>query len=256
MQSSNVALDQPLIKARDICFSRANKIILDKVDIEILPAQILTLIGPNGAGKTTLVRILLNLVNADSGSIVTKPNLSVGYMPQKLSLDSSMPLNVRRFLALTGANKAEVSEALERVKVPDIGKHVMAQLSGGELQRVMLARAILRKPDLLVLDEPVQGVDIAGQSTLYRLIGDLRGELGCSVLMISHDLHLVMAQTDTVVCLNHHVCCQGHPENVSDDPAFLELFGRQTDAGVAIYTHHHDHSHDNGICDHPHESET
>lgn len=234
---------QPLLSASGILFERQGKTILDHVDISIGRGEILTLIGPNGAGKTTLVRILLGLLTPDQGEINRSKRLTIGYMPQKLSLDSSMPLTVKRFLALTGAKPQVISDALSRVGVPTVDQQMMSQLSGGELQRVMLARAIVRKPDLLVLDEPVQGVDITGQSKLYHLISDLRKELGCAVLMISHDLHLVMAQTDTVVCLNHHICCHGHPENISTDPAFLELFGQQTDTGVVVYTHHHDHQH-------------
>ncbi|WP_434064654.1 zinc ABC transporter ATP-binding protein ZnuC [Sessilibacter corallicola] len=244
---------QPLLSANNVLFQRNGKAILDGVDIQIQRGEILTLIGPNGAGKTTLVRILLGLLSPDKGNIKRSKNLTIGYMPQKLSLDGSMPLTVDRFLALTGSKPAAIGEALARVDVPAIGRQLMSKLSGGELQRVMLARAIVRKPDLLVLDEPVQGVDITGQSKLYRLIGELRSELNCAVLMISHDLHLVMAQTDTVVCLNHHICCQGHPESISTDPAFLELFGQQTDTGVAVYTHHHDHQHDSGETRHPHQ---
>ncbi|WP_317932791.1 zinc ABC transporter ATP-binding protein ZnuC [Halioxenophilus sp. WMMB6] len=236
-----------LLSATDICFQRDDKAILQNVSLELQRGEILTLIGPNGAGKTTLVRILLGLLHADSGSVQFAPGVSVGYMPQKLFIDNTMPLSVYRFLALTGKTcRAEVVAALQRVGVNDLINTEMTRLSGGELQRVMLARAILRKPDLLVLDEPVQGVDISGQSQLYRLIGQLRTELGSAVVMVSHDLHLVMAQTDTVVCLNHHICCHGHPEHVSVDPAFLELFGRQQDTGVAVYTHHHDHQHRHG----------
>lgn len=244
-----------VLAANHINFTRDGKTILQDVSLTLNRGEIVTLIGPNGAGKTTLVRILLNLVSADSGQIERAPNAAVGYMPQKLHIDNTMPLSVYRFLALTGADKLAIRAALARVGVQDLGNQGITRLSGGELQRVMLARAILRKPDILVLDEPVQGVDIAGQSQLYRLISQLRDEFHCAVLMISHDLHLVMAQTDTVVCLNHHVCCHGHPENVSADPAFLELFGHQQDTGVAMYTHHHDHQHRHGsgeCIDHKH----
>lgn len=241
-----------LLAASNVNFTRDGKAILSNVNLTLNAGEILTLIGPNGAGKTTLVRILLNLQAADTGQIDLKPGAVVGYMPQKLFIDNTMPLSVYRFLALTGGSKGDISDALQRVGVADLTAKAMSTLSGGEMQRVMLARAILRKPDILVLDEPVQGVDIAGQSQLYGLIGQLRDQLNCGVLMISHDLHLVMAQTDTVICLNHHICCQGHPENVSADPAFLELFGHQQDTGVAMYTHHHDHQHRHGsgeCCD-------
>ena len=244
-----------VLSANHIHFARQGKAILQDVSLNLNRGEIVTLIGPNGAGKTTLVRILLNLLPADSGQVERFGNPNIGYMPQKLHIDNSMPLSVHRFLSLTGADKHAIGQALARVGVPDSKNQAVTRLSGGELQRVMLARAILRKPDILVLDEPVQGVDIAGQSQLYRLITELRDEFQCAVLMISHDLHLVMAQTDTVVCLNHHICCHGHPESVSADPAFLELFGSQEDAGVAMYTHHHDHQHRHGsgeCIDHKH----
>jgi len=241
-----IVLTSTLLTARGINFQRESKAILSDVNLDLHRGEILTLIGPNGAGKTTLVRILLKLQAADSGSVMRAEGAVIGYMPQKLFIDNTMPLSVYRFLALTGGSKSDIGTALGRVGVVDLQRQAMARLSGGELQRVMLARAILRKPDILVLDEPVQGVDIAGQSQLYRLITQLRDELDCGVLMISHDLHLVMAQTDTVICLNHHICCHGHPESVSADPAFLELFGREQDTGVAMYTHHHDHQHRHG----------
>ncbi|HHJ4328331.1 TPA: ATP-binding cassette domain-containing protein, partial [Klebsiella pneumoniae] len=168
----------------------------------------------------------------------------IGYMPQKLQIEPGLPLSVLRFLQLVPAVSAAAARAaLQEVNAVAALHRPMQSLSGGELQRVLLARALLRKPQLLVLDEPLQGVDVVGQAELYRLIGQLRGRYGCGVLMVSHDLHLVMSATDQVVCLNRHVCCSGHPEQVSSDPAFVELFGQ--DAGsLAIYHHHHDHGHD------------
>jgi zinc transport system ATP-binding protein len=232
-----------LIRAQNLSFSRGGKTIVDKVSLDLQRKQILTLIGPNGAGKTTLVRLLLGLIKPDSGEVIRSGTPTVGYMPQKLFIDATMPLNVRRFLALTGASEDAIRRALGRVGMAEHGNSRVVDLSGGELQRVLLARAIARKPDVLVLDEPVQGVDVAGQTQLYQLITALRDELSAAVLMISHDLHLVMAQTDQVVCLNQHVCCHGHPDNVSEHPAYLELFGQPKDAGVSVYTHHHDHQH-------------
>lgn len=237
-----------LLTANNLNFSRDGKVILSDINLSLDRGEIVTLIGPNGAGKTTLVRVLLNLQSPNSGDVRISKGAVIGYMPQKLFIDNTMPLSVYRFLALTNARKPEISAALAQVGVAGLQKRAMNQLSGGELQRVLLARAILRKPDILVLDEPVQGVDISGQSQLYDLIGKLRDELNCGVLMISHDLHLVMAKTDTVLCLNQHICCHGHPEKVSVDPAFLELFGHQKDTGVAVYTHHHDHDHSSGEC--------
>lgn len=223
---------------------RDGQVILQGVSLRLNPGEIVTVIGPNGAGKTTLVRVVLGLQSLSDGQVRRSAATRIGYMPQKLVVDRSMPLSVERFLRLTGADHRAAHAALERVGVADVLRRPVAQVSGGELQRVLLARAILRRPDLLVLDEPAQGVDISGQAELYTLIKALRDELGCAVLMVSHDLHLVMAQTDTVLCLNQHVCCHGHPEQVSNDPAYLNLFGHKEAEALAVYHHHHDHHHD------------
>lgn len=228
-----------LLDVNDVSIHRNDKTLLDRVSFSIDREQIVTLIGPNGAGKTTLVRIILGLLAPDNGSVVPAPGIRVGYMPQKLVIDATLPLKVKGFLRLADRNRENCLAALARVGVEHLWQEQVHSLSGGETQRMMLARALLRRPDLLVLDEPVQGVDVAGQEQLYKLISRIRRELGCGILMVSHDLHLVMAATDTVICLNRHVCCQGSPEQVSNDPVFTELFGRRT----ALYTHHHDHNH-------------
>jgi len=233
-----------LIEARSLSLRFGDKDVLDDVSLKIHPGEIVTLIGPNGAGKTSLVRLVLGLQKPNSGSIQKKSGLKVGYMPQKLHVEPSLPLTVRRFLSLASQDSHAIDSALQRTGVYHLRNSPMQALSGGETQRVLLSRALLRKPDLLVLDEPVQGVDVAGQSALYRLITEIRDQLQCGVLMVSHDLHLVMAATDTVVCLNQHVCCHGHPEAVTEDPAYLELFGQVSNSGIAVYTHHHDHDHD------------
>ncbi|MEH6387969.1 zinc ABC transporter ATP-binding protein ZnuC [Pseudomonas profundi] len=218
--------------------------ILDQVNLRVEPGEIVTLIGPNGAGKTSLVRIVLGLLKADSGTVTRKSRLRIGYMPQKLQVDATLPLTVLRFLMLAPRVKRPAAvEALEEVGAGHLAQRPLQQVSGGELQRILLARALLRKPHLLVLDEPVQGVDVNGQIELYELITRLRDRYGCGVLMVSHDLHLVMSTTNTVVCLNRHVCCSGRPEQVSLDPAFVALFGEQASA-LAVYNHHHDHDHD------------
>lgn len=233
-----------LIKLEGISVSLSGQPVLQHVQLALRSGEIVTLIGPNGAGKTTLVRTVLGLLKPDSGTVRRKPRLRIGYMPQKLHVDATLPLSVLRFLRLVpGVDRAAALAALEEVGAPQVIDSPLQGISGGELQRVLLARALLREPELLVLDEPVQGVDVAGQAELYRLISLLRDRHGCGVLMVSHDLHLVMSATDQVICLNRHVCCSGHPEQVSNDPAFIELFGQDAKS-LAIYHHHHDHSHD------------
>lgn len=218
--------------------------ILEQVSLCVRRGEVVTLIGPNGAGKTSLVRIVLGLLAADKGQVQRRSGLRIGYMPQKLQVDATLPLTVERFLMLSpGTRRPAAETALAEVSASHLLKRPLQQVSGGELQRILLARALLRKPDLLVLDEPVQGVDVNGQIELYQLITRLRDRYNCGVLMVSHDLHLVMSTTNTVVCLNRHVCCSGHPEKVSTDPAFVALFGEQAGA-LAVYNHHHDHDHD------------
>ncbi len=237
-------MSEPLIRLQQISVGFRQESVLENVQLTVNAGEIVTLIGPNGAGKTTLVRAVLGLLKPDSGSVWRKPRLRIGYMPQKLTVDPTLPLSVLRFLRLVpGVDRAAALTALAEVGAEQVIDSPLQNISGGELQRVLLARALLREPELLVLDEPVQGVDVAGQAELYRLITELRDRHGCGVLMVSHDLHLVMSTTDQVVCLNRHVCCSGHPEQVSGDPAFVELFGQDAQS-LAIYHHHHDHSHD------------
>jgi len=219
--------------------------VLQNVDLRVTEAEIVTLIGPNGSGKTSLVRAALGLVKAHSGSIWRKPDLRIGYVPQSIKVDQALPLSVRRFVTLGPAVKAEdASQALDELEVTAMQDQPIQSLSGGEMRRVLLARALAQQPELLVLDEPTAGVDVGGQANLYALIEDLRNHHGYAVLLISHDLHLVMASTDRVVCLNRHVCCTGTPQDVAEDPEYLTLFGRQHKAQLALYTHHHDHHHD------------
>ena len=232
-----------LVRLDNVCVGFAGQRVLENVTLDIKAGEIITLIGPNGAGKTTLVRSLLGLLAPDQGQIWRKAKLRIGYMPQKLTVEASLPLTVLRFLQMVpGTSKTDVLKALEEVGARVTAETALQKISGGQLQRVLLARALLRKPELLVLDEPVQGVDVAGQAELYRLIGKLRERYGCGVVMVSHDLHLVMSATDQVICLNRHICCQGHPSQVSEDPAFIELFGHDAKS-LAVYHHHHDHAH-------------
>lgn len=243
--SSPEKSSQQLISANSIGISFADRVILKDISLTVSEGQVLSLIGPNGAGKTTLIRLLLGLLQADTGSIERSKNLKVGYMPQRMKLEHTLPVSVNRFLALSPRSTSQsIDELLKLLKIEHLSGQQLSSVSGGELQRVLLARALLGNPQLLILDEPAQGVDIAGQAELYQLIGDISTQRNCGVLMISHDLHLVMSATDEVVCLNHHVCCHGKPEQVSNDPAFLELFGASVSEGLAVYSHNHNHEHE------------
>lgn len=235
---------QDLVRLHGVNVSFGDNHVLQQVEMALHRGCITTLIGPNGAGKTTLVRVVLGLIEPDSGEVWRERALRIGYMPQKLHVDRTFPLTVERFLRTAGIRDSQaLRAALADVGAEKLFKQSIHDLSGGEMQRVLLARALLRDPTLLVLDEPVQGVDINGQIELYDLIGRIRDRRGCGVLMISHDLHLVMAATDHVVCLNHHICCSGHPEQVSNDPSYQALFGQAGAHALALYNHHHNHRH-------------
>lgn len=232
-----------LIQAERLEYREGARYILQDVSLVLKKGQIVSIVGPNGAGKTTLLKILLGLIKPTSGKVLTLANLRIGYMPQRLEVDRLFPLTVQRFLQLGQAN-VSLEKTLNEVGVrSQILANPLYTLSGGELQRVLLARALLRQPQLLVLDEPAQGVDLLGQGEFYDLIARIREQQGCAILLVSHDLNVVMAQTDIVVCLNQHVCCSGHPDKVSKDPAFTALFGHVAQ-NLAFYTHRHDHHHD------------
>jgi len=219
--------------------------ILSGVNLELSSGEIVSLIGPNGAGKTTLIRAMLGLVPHQRGRIEKASNLVIGYMPQRLTLDPVLPLTVRRFLRMAAkAGRGDILTVLGEVGVPQLLESQVQSLSGGEFQRVLLARALLRNPDLLVLDEPAQQVDFQGQIDMFELIEQVRRARGCGVLVVSHDLHMVMRATDRVLCLNGHICCSGAPEAVSAHPEYVALFGPRAAESVALYHHHHRHAHD------------
>lgn len=242
-----------LIEARGVGFSTRRRVILEDVDLAVAKGEILTLIGLNGAGKSTLVRILLGLERPTSGTTWSRPGLKVGYTPQHMEFDRTLPLDVRGFLRLAGKfSDAELLNALTLVRAEGCFASEVGTLSGGELHRVMLARALLREPDLLVLDEPLAGVDVAGEAELYELISTIRDETGAGVLLVSHDIHVVMAQADRVVCLNRKVLCSGAPRSVAANQAFRDTFGGHIAETLAVYPHH-DHSHNHPHTDHSHD---
>ena len=234
-----------LLSAHDASLTIRGRAILDRVNLDVRAGEIVTVIGPNGAGKSTLVRCMLGLQPLTSGKIVRRKDLRVGYVPQRFPLTPNVPLDLRRLLSLTlGPSEAEIDQALAETGIAQLKTANVAELSGGELQRALLARALLRKPEILVLDEPVQAVDFVGEAKLYELISNIRKHHGCGILMVSHDLHMVMAESDHVVCLNGHVCCEGGPQKVQQDPEFAKLFGPSAARMIAAYTHHHDHDHE------------
>lgn len=256
---------EKLIELKDAGVFRDGRWLVRNVDLSVERGEIVTLIGPNGAGKSTAARMALRIIKPDEGKVVHQTGLRIGYVPQKITIDRTLPLSVERLLTLTGAlGKKDIISALEAVGIAHLLKAETAHLSGGEFQRALMARAIARKPDLLVLDEPVQGVDFSGEAALYELISTVRDETGCGVLLISHDLHLVMAATDRVICLNGHVCCSGTPRDVTTSAEYIRLFGRRAVGPLAVYEHRHDHTHlpdgrvlhaDGSVTDHCHEDD-
>ena len=236
---------EALVSGRGLTVERDGRLLIDSIDIHIRAGEIVTLIGPNGAGKSTLVRTLLGLISTTRGSVLRQPGLVIGYAPQRFDVDRALPLTVERFLKLGGkADAARIAATLAEVGASKVAGQQIASLSGGELQRVILARALLRSPQLLVLDEPVRGVDFAGEAELYELIGTLRDQRQLGVLLVSHDLHVVMARSNRVLCINRHLCCSGVPHTVARDPEYVRLFGAEAARAFAVYHHEHDHRHD------------
>lgn len=237
-----------LVSGESLVLSLGGRRVLDRVSIEVHRNEVVSLIGPNGAGKTTAARTLLGLIKPDEGTVRHAPGVRVGYVPQRIAPEAVLPLTVRRFLAMAGRRtRASIAATLEEVGAPALMEQQLSNLSGGEYRRVLLARALLRDPDLLVLDEPVQQVDFAGQLAMHQLIGRLHERRGCGILFISHDLHLVLGATDRVICINGHICCAGAPEAVSRHPEYVSLFGPSAAAALAVYTHDQDHRHDHSV---------
>ncbi|MFN3607054.1 MAG: ATP-binding cassette domain-containing protein, partial [Cypionkella sp.] len=233
-----------LLSAQNISVTYGAHRVLSDVTMAIKPTEIVTILGPNGSGKSTLLRALLGIVPLSAGRVQRTPQLRLGYVPQKLAIDRAMPITLRRFLSLPArVTDTDARAALARVGLGGQEGAQLGALSGGQLQRAMLARALLTRPQLLVLDEPTQGLDQQGEASFYRLIEALRHETGAGVLMVSHDLHVVMAASDRVICLNGHICCEGAPAVVSTAPEYRALFGLGTEGALALYQHHHDHSH-------------
>jgi len=241
-----------LITAENVSVSFGANAVLHDVSLAVEPGEIVTVVGPNGSGKTTLLRLLIGAESPSAGRITHKSGLRIGYVPQKLHIDPTLPITVDRFLRLPGGTpRAACTAALERAGVPGLSNRQMSALSGGQFQRVLLARALINEPDLLLLDEATQGLDQPGSAAFYQQIEEVRQNTGCAILMISHELHVVMAASDRVICLNGHVCCQGTPETVSAAPEYRALFGSGTGGALALYRHEHDHTHDE-TCAHDH----
>jgi len=251
-----------IVKLDNAGVSRAGKWMVRGVSFSVARGEIVTLVGPNGSGKSTTAKLALGIIKPDEGLVEKPANLCVGYVPQKLTIDETLPLRVARFMRLTSSlSQSDMDAALEATGTAHLANSNVQTLSGGEFQRVMLARAIARKPDLLVLDEPVQGVDFNGEVSLYELIVKVRNSLDCGVILVSHDLHVVMAASDSVICLNGHVCCRGTPKIVAESDEYRALFGERASKTLALYEHQHDHTHlpdgrvqhlDGSITDHCH----
>jgi zinc transport system ATP-binding protein len=240
-----------LIETRGMSVGYSGQPALHDVDFTIARGEIVTVVGPNGSGKSTLVKTLMGLLKPTAGKVSRMQGLRIGYVPQKLYIDATLPMTVARFLSLPERRTPEeIAAMLARVGASGLESRQMTRLSGGQFQRVLLARAMLSHPDLLILDEPTQGLDQPGVAEFYRLIEEVRREDGCAVLLVSHDLHVVMRASDRVICLNGHVCCEGAPESVAAAPEYRALFGEEARGALALYAHHHDHSHDHDH-DHP-----
>jgi len=234
-----------LVTVEDLSVVYGAHTVLSGVSMQVKPGEIVTIVGPNGSGKTSLLRAIIGAVTPAKGRVTRADGVRIGYVPQRLHVDPTLPITVARFLRLPGGIAPDaIAEALAAAGVPDLTSRQMSQLSGGQFQRVLLARALIGKPDILLLDEATQGLDQPGSAAFYRQIEEVRRRTGCAVLMISHELHVVMSASDRVICLNGHVCCEGTPAVVASAPEYRALFGIGTGGAFALYQHDHDHAHD------------
>lgn len=235
--------ENPLLSLHNVSFQIKSQKIVDHVSFDLMPSDFLTIIGPNGSGKTTLLKLIIGLLKPTSGQIKRDSQTRIGYMPQKLMIDDMLPLTVAIFLnrSKVGLQQTSVIKALGIQNLLDASMH---NLSGGEFQRVLLARALLNQPNLLILDEPSQGVDVTGQKELFALIANLREKMKFAVIMVSHDLYVVHKESDRVICLNHHICCMGKPDVIRHTKEYKALFPEYATEHLSSYTHQHDHSHD------------
>ncbi len=243
-----------LISTENVCLHYGNDVVLHDIDFAVHPREIVTILGPNGSGKSSFLRILIGALQPSGGRIMRQKHLRIGYVPQRLSIDSNLPMSVNRFLSLGSRTDSSLKQKwIDQVGIESLLPMQVSQLSGGQLQRVMLAQALLSNPQVLILDEATQGLDQQGEAAFYRLIEQVRNEQGCAIVLVSHDLHVVMSASDRVVCLNGHVCCEGAPTIVSAAPEYRALFGLGTEGALALYRHDHDHSHDDGHEHHHHD---
>lgn len=241
-----------LVSLQNLSVRHGGNTVLANVSFSIAGGEIVTVVGPNGSGKSTLLRSVIGAQVPSSGEITRQAGLRIGYVPQKLHIDPTLPMTVRRFLSLpVRVSDKRAEAALKQAGAGKLAKRQMAGLSGGQFQRVLLARALLCDPQLLILDEATQGLDQPGSAAFYQQIEQVRQTLGCAVLMVSHELHVVMAASDRVICLNGHICCEGEPEHVASAPEYRALFGSGTQGALALYRHEHNHSHDHS-CGHDH----
>ena len=247
-------MENLLIELNNCGIYRNEKWLVRGVSIKVFKGQIVTLIGPNGSGKSTTAKMALGILKPDEGNNLIQDDIKVSYVPQKISIDWSLPLRVIDFMNLIEKyNLNNITEILSLTGIKHLLYEDVRNLSGGEFQRLLMARAIAKKPDFLVLDEPVQGVDYPGEIALYKTIQEIVKNLNCGILLISHNLHVVMSQTDHVVCLNGHVCCSGAPKSIVKEAEYIKLFGKNMDPTLAFYEHEHDHNHlPDGSIDHSH----